>query len=99
MERMSKLAYKVLQIFNENANDWTYGLQIISATGNKPGSVYPCLNKMREENYLYSATENKNQRHAGRPPRKYYRLTSKGILLAQEKLPLKGFECKLENAA
>lgn len=62
------------------ANGVEYGFEIIDATGLPSGTVYPALSRLERDGYVKSAWENEVDAHqAGRPARRYYRLTAPGV--------------------
>lgn len=56
-----------------------YGFDIMDATGLPDGTVYPILRRLEENAALEAEWEDTEAAWAdGRPPRRYYRLTSAG---------------------
>ena len=55
-----------------------YGRQISTRTGNLPGTVYPLLERLLKLGWLADRWEERGPSNAGRPLRRYYRLTEKG---------------------
>jgi PadR family transcriptional regulator len=56
-----------------------YGLAIATQTGLKPGTLYPILARLEACGWLTSFWEQVDEHEAGRPRRRYYRLTGVGI--------------------
>ncbi|MGH3912756.1 MAG: PadR family transcriptional regulator [Pseudonocardiaceae bacterium] len=56
-----------------------YGLQIANASGLPPGTIYPILQRLRAAGWVEDRWEHPDhsQTH-GRPPRRYYRLSTEG---------------------
>ena len=62
-----------------NERHWGYDLTKLS--GVRAGVLYPILARMLDEGWLEDAWEDGRVAVAeGRPPRRYYRLTTKGIV-------------------
>jgi DNA-binding PadR family transcriptional regulator len=56
-----------------------YGLEIIKTSGLEPGTIYPILQRLRGAGWVSDRWEDPEPAHAeGRPPRRYYRLTTEG---------------------
>ncbi|MGH2769804.1 MAG: PadR family transcriptional regulator [Actinomycetota bacterium] len=56
-----------------------YGLDLVRRTGLKPGSLYPTLARLEGYGWVTSRWEELDQHDAGRPRRRYYRLTPSGM--------------------
>lgn len=77
MRRLSITAAAVLRAV---ADGHPYGFEILDVTGLPSGTVYPALSRLERDGYLRSSWENEADAHdEGRPPRRYYRLTSSGV--------------------
>lgn len=61
-----------------------YGFGLIQTTGLKSGSLYPILERLERQGWVSSAWEQVDPAEAGRPRRRYYRLTPEGVAGAQE---------------
>jgi len=57
-----------------------YGLELARATGLASGSIYPILARLERAGWVESGWEELDRHAAGRPPRRYYRLTEAGRL-------------------
>jgi DNA-binding PadR family transcriptional regulator len=56
-----------------------YGLEIVRASGLEPGTIYPILQRLGGGGWVSDRWEDPEfGRTAGRPPRRYYRLTVEG---------------------
>ena len=56
-----------------------YGLEVMDRTGLSSGTVYPALRRMESAGLVEGDWEEDEQAHgAGRPARRYYRLTPAG---------------------
>jgi DNA-binding PadR family transcriptional regulator len=60
-----------------------YGVQVGQAAGLPSGTVHPILARLEAVGWLASRWEEVDPRVAGRPARRYYRLTSEGAELAR----------------
>lgn len=61
------------------ASNLRYGFEIMDATGLPSGTVYPALRSLERRGLVTAAWEDAEKAHAaGRPARKYYRLTADG---------------------
>jgi DNA-binding PadR family transcriptional regulator len=83
---MTEPTKKVLRAFLEDPTPELYGLEICNATGFAPGTVQPILIRFEGIEWLESRWEVLNPSEAGRPRRRYYRLTREGAELARNAL-------------
>jgi len=81
-KNISKQTRIVLAMLLRSPQDWQYGYEISKTTFVKSGALYPILMRLHEQQFLESKWRASDQ--PGRPPRHIYRLTSSGILLANE---------------
>lgn len=57
-----------------------FGLDIMRATGLPSGTVYPVLRRFQRQRLILGQWEaDATARREGRPPRRYYELTARGI--------------------
>lgn len=76
MRRLSITAVSVLNALNRGV---TYGFDVIDATGLPSGTVYPALSRLERDGFVKSTWEEETSAHsAGRPARRYYRVTASG---------------------
>jgi len=73
----------VLQMLLDAPADEAYGLEVVRATGLPAGSAYAILRRLEDEGLLWSRWEELDSADAGRPPRRYYRLSGSGRRVAQ----------------
>src|ERR1044071_1185726 len=66
----------------------TFGLAVGGATGLSAGSGYAILRRLEEEGLLESRWEALEVSEAGRPPRRYYRLSLEGRRVAEKETAL-----------
>src|SRR6188508_3658551 len=84
--RMTIPTLLVLQVLLADAELERYGGEIGSEAGLPSGTVHPILARLEGVGWLASRWEDVDPRLAGRPPRRYYRLTGVGISHAQAAL-------------
>jgi PadR family transcriptional regulator PadR len=73
---MSPHTIAVLRALADGA---TYGFDVMDATGLASGTVYPILSRVERRGFVEASWEDpESHRSAGRPARKYYRLTKDG---------------------
>ncbi len=76
----------VLRVLLEDPQQERYGLEISDAAGLATGTVHPILARLEGAGWLESWWEDVDPRQAGRPPRRYYRLTGVGVESARDGL-------------
>jgi DNA-binding PadR family transcriptional regulator len=76
--RMTIPTQLVLQVLLTDAKSELYGGQIGSAAGLPSGTVHPILARLEGVGWVESRWEDIDPSQAGRPARRYYRLTSVG---------------------
>lgn len=76
--RMTIPTQLVLQVLLEDADLEQYGGEIGSAAGLPSGTVHPILARLEGLGWVESRWEDVDPRQAGRPARRYYRLTAAG---------------------
>jgi DNA-binding PadR family transcriptional regulator len=84
--RMTEPTQRVLRMLVDDPTAEKYGLEIGKAVGLAPGTVQPILHKFEEIGWLESRFEEIDPSDAGRPRRRYYRLTPDGAEFAREAL-------------
>jgi DNA-binding PadR family transcriptional regulator len=76
--RMSLPKVKVLTELLEDPTAPHYGYELMRITGVKSGSLYPILDQLERAGWLEAQWEELREGRAGRPPRRWYRLTALG---------------------
>ncbi|HET6652884.1 MAG TPA: helix-turn-helix transcriptional regulator [Nocardioides sp.] len=76
--RMTIPTQLVLQVLLADAEVELYGGQIGSAAGLPSGTVHPILARLEGVGWVESRWEDVDPSQAGRPARRYYRLTAAG---------------------
>ena len=84
--RMTMPAQLVLQILLEDPQRELYGRELGEAAGLPSGTVHPILARLEGMGWLESRWEDIDPSAAGRPARRYYRLTPDGAQRATEAL-------------
>lgn len=84
--RMTEPTQRVLREFLADPTSEKYGLEICKAVGFPAGTVHPLLYKFEDLGWLESRFEEIDPSDAGRPRRRYYRLTPDGAEFAREAL-------------
>ena len=77
---------KVLAVLLEDPTTDRYGLDLIKATGLPSGTLYPILVRLERAGWVHSRWEDIDPARAGRPARRYYRLTADGAHRARSEL-------------
>ena len=73
------LTYTSSLILQAVASELRYGFEIMDVTGLPSGTVYPALRGLERRGFVDSHWEGEEEAHAaGRPARKYYRITAGG---------------------
>lgn len=84
--RMTIPTQRVLSVLLDRAEAEFYGLEIGDAAGLPSGTVHPILARLEGVGWLESRWEDVDPRSAGRPARRYYRLTGEGVTHARDAL-------------
>jgi DNA-binding PadR family transcriptional regulator len=77
---------RVLRVMIADPAAPRYGYDLMKAARLPSGTLYPMLARLRQEGLVDSAWEELPQDAAGRPPRKFYRLTGEGVRVARLEL-------------
>ena len=89
--RLTQTTLRVLALFAETPMRELCGADIRRATMIGPGSHFPILYRLEDAGWLTSRWEDIAPEEAGRPRRRYYRLTPDGTAWAREALTARGF--------
>ncbi|MFG1925295.1 PadR family transcriptional regulator [Cryptosporangium sp. NPDC048952] len=84
--RMTTGVAKVLAAFLDDPNSDRYGLDLMRATGHPSGTLYPILLRLQKAGWVTATWEDVDPSAAGRPARRYYRLTPEGLAAARIEL-------------
>jgi PadR family transcriptional regulator, regulatory protein PadR len=77
---------RVLRVLLADPTAQHYGYDLMKATKLPSGTLYPMLARLQQEGLVHSEWEDQRPDAAGRPPRKYYRLTAEGARVAHLEL-------------
>jgi DNA-binding PadR family transcriptional regulator len=73
------LSYAALFVLQALAQGYKFGFDVMDVTGLPSGTVYPALRRLEALGHVASSWESDDEaRKAGRPKRRYYKLTSPG---------------------
>jgi PadR family transcriptional regulator PadR len=84
--RLSYQGLKVLGAFLEAPTECLYGAKILQMTGVDSGTLYPILIRFEQSGLLESYWEENSPSDLGRPRRRLYRITRRGLQVAQSAL-------------
>ncbi len=84
--RMTLPTQLVLHALLTDADREQYGAELGAAAGLPSGTIHPILARLEGVGWVASRWEDVDPHLAGRPPRRYYRLTGVGISHAQAAL-------------
>jgi PadR family transcriptional regulator, regulatory protein PadR len=84
--RMTTPRALALRVFLDDPDRERYGLDLALEAGLEPGTVYPILVAFETVGWLASREEDIDAHAAGRPRRRYYRLTAAGATAARDAL-------------
>ncbi|EXG81154.1 PadR family transcriptional regulator [Cryptosporangium arvum] len=77
---------RVLAAFLDDPSSDRYGLDLMRATGQPSGTLYPILLRLQRAGWVTATWEDVDPAAAGRPARRYYRLTPEGLETARIEL-------------
>lgn len=80
--KMSSSVVSVLEVFLENPKAVRYGLELGARTGLASGTIHPVLARLEGAGWVESEWEEIDPSQAGRPRRRFYRLTAVGLAQA-----------------
>jgi DNA-binding PadR family transcriptional regulator len=84
--RMTIATQLVLRALLADPTEEVYGSEIASAAGLMSGTVHPILARLEAAGWVESRWEDVDPQVAGRPARRYYRLTGEGLQNARAEL-------------
>jgi PadR family transcriptional regulator PadR len=76
--RMTQSTQMVLRALLEHPDHHRYGLELCVAAGLPSGTIHPILARLEHLGWVESHWEDTDPAQAGRPRRRYYRLTPDG---------------------
>ncbi|TQS43672.1 PadR family transcriptional regulator [Cryptosporangium phraense] len=84
--RLTVSTARVLAAFLADAGADHYGLELMQSAGLASGTLYPILRRLTSAGWLSASWEAVDPAEAGRPARRYYRLTADGVVEARQAL-------------
>jgi PadR family transcriptional regulator PadR len=84
--RVTMAVSKVLAAFLEDPAADRYGLDLMRASGHPSGTLYPILLRLQQAGWVEAVWEEVDPATAGRPARRYYRLTPDGLVAARTEI-------------
>ncbi len=84
--RMTMATQLVLRALLADPADELYGSEIGDAAGLMSGTVHPILARLEAAGWVESRWEDVDPQVAGRPVRRYYRITGEGVQQARAEL-------------
>jgi PadR family transcriptional regulator PadR len=84
--RITTTLVQVLEVFLADPAAERYGLDVMRVTGCPSGTVYPILVRLQKIGWLQAHWEDIDPVEAGRPARRWYRLTPDGVESARAEL-------------
>lgn len=84
--RITTSVAQVLAALLEDPGAERYGLELMRATGQPSGTLYPILTRLQDAGWLRADWEDIDPSTEGRPARRYYRLTPDGTARARTEL-------------
>jgi PadR family transcriptional regulator, regulatory protein PadR len=84
--RMTTAVAKVAAALLADPTVDRYGLELIRATALPSGTIYPVLERLQRAGWVEAHWEQLDPVAAGRPARRYYRLTAEGVAAARSEL-------------
>ena len=77
---------RVLRVLLADASAPRYGYDLMKDARLPSGTLYPMLARLQDEGLVAAQWEQQREDAAGRPPRKYYRLTDEGVRVVRLEL-------------
>ena len=77
---------RVLTVMIADPSAPHYGYDLMKAAKLPSGTLYPMLARLQQDGLVEAEWEAQREDTAGRPPRKYYRLTAEGCRVARLEL-------------
>jgi DNA-binding PadR family transcriptional regulator len=84
--RITTAVARVLAALVEEPAADRYGLELVAGTGLPTGTLYPILVRLERAGWVGATWEDIDPVAAGRPARRYYRLTPDGLARARVEL-------------
>lgn len=76
----------IIKVFLEDPAEPRYGMELMRATGQPSGTLYPILAKFERNGWLSLGREDIDPKVEGRPARRFYRITGSAVPAARSQL-------------
>lgn len=84
--RITSNMLRVLRVLLSHLDGEHYAFDLSKSARVNVGTIYALLTRLEQQGMVRSDLEDIDAAAAGRPPRRYYRLTSSGIRFAEQAL-------------
>ncbi|MGN9911607.1 PadR family transcriptional regulator [Phytohabitans sp. LJ34] len=84
--RITRAVAAVLRVFVDDVGASRHGYELMRLTGFPSGKMYPLLARLLAAGWLEATMENIDPAKEGRPPRRLYRLSERGVVGARRGL-------------
>jgi PadR family transcriptional regulator, regulatory protein PadR len=84
--RMTMTTQAVLRMFVDDPTTIRYGLEICAVTGLPSGTIHPILARLENLGWVESDWEKIDPKSEGRPRRRYYRISERGLAMGRQSL-------------
>jgi PadR family transcriptional regulator PadR len=82
-----RLSFAAVSVLHAVGTGVAYGFDVIDATQLPSGTVYPALGRLERDGLVTSSWEDASiAQEEKRPPRRYYRITARGVRLLNEEV-------------
>ena len=81
---MTLAIVRLLEVFLAHPEAKRWGYELLKQSGVKRSTLYPILTRLEDEGWIEGEWEDIDEEMAGRPARRYYRLTAEGQRCASE---------------
>ena len=84
--RITRAVAAVLYVFVEDVGTSRHGYELMRRTAFPSGKIYPILARLLAAGWLEATMEDIDPAKVGRPPRRFYRLSERGVVRARQGL-------------
>jgi len=81
---MTLATLRLLQVFLADPQAKRWGYELLNQSEVKRSTLYPILTRLEDQGWIEGEWETIDEEAAGRPARRYYRLTAEGQRCASE---------------
>ncbi|MFC7869446.1 PadR family transcriptional regulator [Streptomyces murinus] len=79
LKHLTPAAVRIIQTFLTDPTQRFYATELMKAARVGSGSLYPAITRMEKAGWVLSEDEDVDPRKQGRPARRYYSMTGKGV--------------------